>query len=71
MAQFLVTGGSGFIGSHLCRKLLGEGHGVRVLDNLSSGKRANLSDVAGDIDFHEADLRDEDAVQRAVKGVDG
>ena len=52
------------------RKLLGEGHGVRVLDNLSSGKRANLSDVAGDIDFHEADLRDEDAVQRAVKGVE-
>ena len=70
MPQFLVTGGSGFIGSHLCRKLLGEGHGVRVLDNLSSGKRANLSDVAGDIDFHEADLRDEDAVQRAVKGVE-
>jgi UDP-glucose 4-epimerase len=70
MAQFLVTGGSGFVGSHLCRKLLGEGHGVRVLDNLSSGKRANLSDVAGDIDFHEADLRDEDAVQRAVKGVE-
>ena len=70
MAQFLVTGGSGFIGSHLCRKLLGEGHGVRVLDNLSSGKRANLSDVAGDIDFHEADLRDEDAVQRAVEGVE-
>lgn len=70
MAQFLVTGGSGFIGSHLCRKLLGEGHGVRVLDNLSSGKRANLSDVAGNIDFHEADLRDEDAVQRAVKGVE-
>ena len=70
MAQFLVTGGSGFIGSHLCRKLLAEGHGVRVLDNLSSGKRANLSDVAGDIDFHEADLRDEDAVQRAVKGVE-
>ena len=70
MAQFLVTGGSGFIGSHLCRKLLGEGHGVRVLDNLSSGKRANLSDVAGDIDFHEADLRDEGVVQRAVKGVE-
>ena len=70
MAQFLVTGGSGFIGSHLCRKLLGEGHGVRVLDNLSSGKRANLSDVAGDIDFHKADLRDEHAVQRAVKGVE-
>ena len=70
MAQFLVTGGSGFIGSHLCRKLLGEGHGVRVLDNLSFGKRANLSDVADDIDFHEADLCDEDAVQRAVKGVE-
>ena len=70
MAQFLVTGGSGFIGSHLCRKLLGEGHGVRVLDNLSSGKRENLSDVADDIDFLEADLLDEDALQRGVKGVE-
>ena len=70
MAQFLVTGGSGFIGSHLCRKLLGEGHGVRVLDNLSSGKRENLSDVADDIDFMEADLRDEDALQRGVEGVE-
>ena len=70
MAQFLVTGGSGFIGSHLSRRLLGEGHGVRVLDNLSSGKRENLSDVAGDIDFLEADLRDEDALQRGVEGVE-
>ena len=70
MAQFLVTGGSGFIGSHLCRRLLGEGHAVRVLDNLSSGKRENLSDVANDIDFLEADLRDEDALQRGVEGVE-
>lgn len=70
MAQFLVTGGSGFIGSHLCRKLLKEGHAVRVLDNLSSGKRENLSDIAEDIDFHEADLRDESALQRGVEGVE-
>ena len=70
MAQFLVTGGSGFIGSHLCRRLLGEGHRVRVLDNLSLGRRDNLSDVAGDIDFREADLRDEDELRHSVEGVD-
>jgi UDP-glucose 4-epimerase len=70
MAQFLVTGGSGFIGSHLCKKLLSDGHSVRVLDNLSSGKRENLSDVADEIDFHEGDLRDEGALQRSVRGVE-
>ena len=70
MAQFLVTGGSGFIGSHLCRRLLGEGHRVRVFDNLSSGRRDNLCDVADDIDFREADLRDEDELRRSVEGVD-
>ena len=70
MAQFLVTGGSGFIGSHLCRRLLGEGHRVRVLDNLSLGRRDNLSDVADDIDFREADLRDEDELRHSVEGVD-
>ncbi len=70
MAQFLVTGGSGFIGSHLCKKLLSDGHSVRVLDDLSSGKRENLSDVADEIDFHEGDLRDEGALQRSVRGVE-
>lgn len=70
MEHFLVTGGSGFIGSHLCRRLLQDGNAVRVLDNLSSGRRENLADIAADIDFIEADLCDEDALQCGVKDID-
>lgn len=70
MEHFLVTGGSGFIGSHLCRTLLQDGNAVRVLDNLSSGKRENLADVAADIDFRQADLCDDAALQRSVEGID-
>jgi len=67
MANYLVTGGAGFIGSHLCHRLLDEGHAVRVLDDLSSGKRENLP--AG-VDFIEGDLRDVDALRRAVDDVE-
>lgn len=66
--QILVTGGAGFIGSHLVERLLAAGHRVRVLDNLSSGKRANLP---GDerIDFVEGDVREAADVGRVVDGV--
>lgn len=53
----LVTGGAGFIGCNLVRHLLASGHSVRVVDNLSTGFRANLDEVADDIDFVEGDLR--------------
>jgi nucleoside-diphosphate-sugar epimerase len=68
--RVLVTGGAGFIGSHLVERLLKEGYAVRVLDNFSTGKRSNLSSMLSDIELVEADLRDEDAVERTVKGTD-
>ena len=63
----LVTGGAGFIGSHIVERLLGEGHEVRVIDNLRSGHRENLGGFAGDIEFVEADIRDNDAMEHASK----
>jgi len=70
MRTFLVTGGAGFIGSHLAEQLVRRGDRVRVLDNLSMGRRENLADVAREIEFLEADLCDAEAVARAVKGVE-
>jgi nucleoside-diphosphate-sugar epimerase len=66
--RVLVTGGAGFIGSHLVRRLLNDGAEVRVFDNFETGKRENLDEVARDIEIVEADLRDLDAVRRAVDG---
>lgn len=66
----LVTGGAGFIGSHIVEALLKEGHAVRVLDNLSTGKESNLSGLKGTLDFQKGDLRSEKDVARAVRGVD-
>jgi len=67
---FLVTGGAGFIGSHIVEGLVRRGDRVRVLDNLSTGKRANLAGFGDDVDFIEGDLVDRAAVERAVAGVD-
>ena len=68
MAHFLVTGGAGFIGSHLVHALLDEGHAVRVLDDLSSGHRKNLPQQ---VELIEADVTDPVAVDGALDGVDG
>lgn len=65
----LVTGGAGFIGSHVVDGLLARGETVRVLDNFSTGTRANLEHLKGRIEIIEGDLRDEAAVKRAVEGV--
>src|SRR6266446_7518176 len=66
----LVTGGAGFIGSHLAERLVALGHEVRVVDNLSTGNEANLADIAGDIEFLRGDLCDVDVCRRAVAGMD-
>ena len=68
MASYLVTGGAGFIGSHLAEELLRRGHTVRVVDNLITGKRQNLEVLKG-VEFLEGDLADMDVAQRAVKGM--
>jgi len=68
MAKVLVTGGAGFIGSHLVCDLLDRGDRVRVLDNLSTGSKANLAGL--DIDFIEGDIRNAAVVQDSIKDVD-
>lgn len=70
MTTCLVTGGAGFIGSHIVDALVARGDQVRVLDNLSTGYRHNLAHLAGQIEFIESDLRDEAVVRNAVAGVD-
>lgn len=66
---YLVTGGAGFIGSHLCTALVERGERVRVLDNLITGRRANLAHLAGRIEFIEASITDEAATRQAAEGV--
>ena len=66
----LVTGGAGFIGSHIVAELLETGEEVRVLDNLYSGKTENIKNFMDDIEFIEGDIRDTETVKKAVKGVD-
>lgn len=69
MASYLVTGGAGFIGSHLVEELIRRGHRVRVVDNLVTGKRRNL-DKLGEIEFVEGDLADPAVARRATAGIE-
>src|SRR6202171_4981751 len=69
MALYLVTGGAGFIGSHLTEELARRGHAVRVSDTLVTGHRRNLAHIPG-VEFLEGDLADQDFATRAVNGVD-
>src|SRR6188768_3670725 len=69
MAKYLVTGGAGFIGSHLSEEIVRRGHSVRVADSLITGKRSNLDHVHG-VEFLEGDLADEAFARRAVEGIE-
>jgi UDP-glucose 4-epimerase len=73
--KYLVTGGAGFIGSHIVRTLLEQGASVRVLDNFSSGKRENLEDLTrqfnrDQFEILEGDLRDASSVEEAARGIE-
>jgi UDP-glucose 4-epimerase len=70
MTHYLVTGGAGFIGSHIVETLLEDGKRARVLDNLSTGRKENIAPFLDQVEFIEGDLRDEDTVRRAVEGID-
>jgi len=67
---FVVTGGAGFIGSHIASALSAAGARVRVLDDLSTGHRENLEEIGGDIDFIEGSVADEDVLRKALDGAE-
>jgi UDP-glucose 4-epimerase len=69
MKTALITGGAGFIGSHLTKTLLEDGYKVRVLDNFSTGRKDNLQECINDIELIKGDIRDSDAVARSVEKV--
>ncbi|MFQ5655449.1 MAG: NAD-dependent epimerase/dehydratase family protein [Planctomycetota bacterium] len=69
--RILITGGAGFIGSHLVEACVERGDEVVVLDDLSTGRRENLAAVAGRVELHEGDLRDRDLLRGSLVGVEG
>ena len=69
MEKFLVTGGAGFIGSNICKKLISQGCFVRVIDNLLTGKKSNLAGIIDKIEFIEADMGDEKVARPAMKDI--
>jgi UDP-glucose 4-epimerase len=66
----LITGGAGFIGSHIAERLVAQGYQVRIVDNLSSGRRENLSGFADSVEFTEGDIRDVTLLERLCEGCD-
>ncbi len=68
-AQYLVTGGGGFIGSNIVRHLLSNGKNVRILDDFSTGRRENLAGIEKDVDVIEGDVRDESTLKKSLKDV--
>ncbi|MBN2588532.1 MAG: SDR family oxidoreductase [Sedimentisphaerales bacterium] len=70
MERFLVTGGAGFIGSNICKKLVSQNCFVRVVDNLLTGRKSNLDEIIDKIEFIEADMGDEQVARAAMKDID-
>ena len=69
--NFAVTGGAGFIGSHLTKYLVSEGHNVTVIDNLFRGKLSNLEEVKDEINFLKLDILDFENLKKALQNMDG
>src|SRR5215207_11318458 len=70
MGVCLVTGGAGFLGSHVAAALVSTGQVVRVLDNFTTGSLANLAGIINDIELHPGDLADAALLARAMRGVE-
>mgnify|MGYP001241913261 CR=1 FL=1 len=67
---YVVTGGAGFIGSHIADHLLRQGHRVRIVDNFATGKRANIAELSGDLEVFEINITDKEALERAFVRAD-
>ena len=70
MKNSLITGGAGFIGSHLSKKLTHDGHNVKVIDNFSTGFKSNLDDIKNNIKIIKGDIRDSDLLRKEMKNID-
>ena len=69
--HFVVTGGAGFVGRHLVKLLVEEGHKITVIDNLHKGKKENLASVINKIEFQKTDIRDYESMKKVLKNIDG
>jgi nucleoside-diphosphate-sugar epimerase len=70
MSKYLVTGGAGFIGSHIAEELIQRGHDVRIIDNFLTGKRENIASFSDNIELIEGDIRDMDTCRKSLEGAD-
>ena len=68
--RYFITGGSGFIGSHVCDALVKKGYQISILDNMSTGSIRNIDHLKGKVDFHQGDIRDSSLVEKLVSSAD-